>query len=74
MRTWAAQNAIGPLKACALTHWHFDTFEVQWRKRLPWFGKGKVQFHLDEQGKVTEMKVTVPNDDFWFTELEFKKK
>jgi CubicO group peptidase (beta-lactamase class C family) len=57
-----------------LTHWHFDTFEVRWRKRFAFFGKGKVQFLLDEQGKVTEMKVNVPNDDFWFTELEFKKK
>jgi hypothetical protein len=57
-----------------LSHWHFDTFEVQWRRRFPFFGKGKVQFLLDEQGKVIEMKVNVPNDDFWFTELEFKKK
>ncbi len=57
-----------------LSHWHFDTFEIHWHKRFAFFGKGKVQFLMDEQGKVTEMKVNVPNDDFWFTELEFKKK
>ncbi|HXK59876.1 MAG TPA: serine hydrolase [Acidobacteriota bacterium] len=57
-----------------LSHWHFDTFEVNWRTAFPWFGKGKVQFLLDNAGQVTEMKIDVPNEDFWFTELEFKKK
>ncbi|MFB3906068.1 MAG: serine hydrolase [Acidobacteriota bacterium] len=57
-----------------LTHWHFDTFEVKWRTAFPWFGKGKVQFLLDSIGQVVEMKVDVPNEDFWFDELEFKKK
>ncbi len=57
-----------------LAHWHFDTFEVEWRKKFPFFGKGKVQFLMNEQGKVTEMRINVPNEDFWFTELEFRKK
>ncbi|RPI28648.1 MAG: serine hydrolase [Acidobacteria bacterium] len=57
-----------------LTHWHFDTFAVKWRTAFPWFGKGKVQFLLDDEGQVVEMKIDVPNEDFWFTELEFKKK
>lgn len=57
-----------------LTHWHYDTFEVEWRHEFPWFGKGTVQFLLDKTGKVVEMKVDVPNEDLWFTELEFKRK
>jgi CubicO group peptidase (beta-lactamase class C family) len=57
-----------------LTHWHFDTFEVKWRTAFPWFGKGKVQFLLNNGGQVVELKVDVPNEDFWFDELEFKKK
>lgn len=57
-----------------LTHWHYDTFEVRWRRKFPWFDKGKVQFLLDAAGQVTEMKIDVPNEDFWFTELEFKRK
>jgi hypothetical protein len=57
-----------------LTHWHYDTFVVRWRHSFPWFGEGTVQFILDADAKVTEMKVDVPNDDFWFTELEFKRK
>jgi CubicO group peptidase (beta-lactamase class C family) len=57
-----------------LSHWHFDVFEVCWRKAFPWFGSGKVQFVLNERTDVTEMKMNVPNNDFWFDELEFKKK
>jgi hypothetical protein len=33
-----------------------------------------VQFLLDKMGEVVEMKVDVPNEDLWFTELEFKRK
>ena len=56
-----------------LSHWHYDTFVIEWRKKFPWFGSGKVQFVLDQNARVTEMKIDVPNEDFWFTELEFKK-
>lgn len=56
-----------------LTHWHYDVFELKWRKSFPWFGSGKVQFILNERAVVTEMKVNVPNNDFWFDELEFRK-
>jgi hypothetical protein len=32
-----------------------------------------VTFTLDAHGKVAEMKIAVPNPDFDFTELEFKR-
>jgi hypothetical protein len=57
-----------------LSHWHYDTFVIEWRKQFAWFDKGTVQFVMDERGEVIEMKIDVPNDDLWFTELEFKKK
>jgi hypothetical protein len=38
------------------------------------FPKGFVTFTLDSQGKVDEMKIDVPNPDFNFQELEFKRK
>jgi CubicO group peptidase (beta-lactamase class C family) len=57
-----------------LTHRHFDTFVIEWRQDFAWFDEGTVQFLLDPAGDVVEMKIDVPNDDFWFYELEFKKK
>jgi CubicO group peptidase (beta-lactamase class C family) len=57
-----------------LVHWQHDVFEVKWQKKQAWFGDGKVQFLLNAQSAVTEFKMDVPNEDFWFDELEFKKR
>jgi CubicO group peptidase (beta-lactamase class C family) len=57
-----------------LEHWQHDVFEVKWHKKHAWFGDGKVQFILNPQSSVTEFKMDVPNEDFWFDELEFKKR
>jgi len=53
-----------------LTHWHYDTFSLTWRRQFPWFGNGRAQFVLDADARVTEVKLDVPNDDFWFYELK----
>lgn len=55
-----------------LSHWHYDTFEIKLRNS-PTLPKGLVQFILGADGKVNELKVDIPNPDFLFTELEFKK-
>jgi CubicO group peptidase (beta-lactamase class C family) len=58
-----------------LEHWHFDTFRVKWRDTIVYpFPRGFVTFTLNAQGKVDEMKIDVPNPDFDFKELEFKRK
>jgi CubicO group peptidase (beta-lactamase class C family) len=57
-----------------LTHLHYDTFLLRWRKRMAWFGKGTVQFLMDPSGEIVEMKMDVPNEDFWFHELELKRR
>jgi CubicO group peptidase (beta-lactamase class C family) len=57
-----------------LTHWHLDTFELKWRRPFPWFGNGRASFVLDKDAAVTELKLDVPNDDFWFEELELKRR
>ena len=54
-----------------LTHWHVDTFHLKWRRDFPWFAEGKAQFVLDNQARITEMKLDVPNGDFWFWEPKF---
>ncbi len=53
-----------------LSHLHYDTFVVEWRRPFPWFGKGTIQFILDAKGSVSQIKIDIPNDDFWFDELE----
>ncbi len=58
-----------------LEHWHFDTFRVKWRDSIVYpFTRGFVTFTLNSQGKIDEMEVDVPNPDFNFKELEFKRK
>lgn len=62
-----------PRLVADLTHWHHDTFLIEWREAFPWFGRGWAQFVLDRTGQVVELKLDVPNEDFWFNELEFSK-
>ena len=57
-----------------LEHWQYDTFQVKWRDSVSYaFGRGFVTFILNAKGKVDEMKIDVPNPDFDFKELEFKR-
>ncbi|HEX8284064.1 MAG TPA: serine hydrolase [Pyrinomonadaceae bacterium] len=57
-----------------LEHWHYDTFRIKWRDSVVYpYPRGWVTFQLDPRGKVSEMKIDVPNPDFDFKELEFKR-
>ncbi len=69
LRLAPAPNFVGDLE-----HWHFDTFRVKWRESIIYpFPRGFVTFVVNPQGKVDEVKVNVPNPDFDFKELEFKR-
>jgi CubicO group peptidase (beta-lactamase class C family) len=58
-----------------LEHWHYDTFQIRWRRSVAYnFPRGFVTFTIDKTGKTDEMKIDQPNNDFWFYELEFKRK
>jgi hypothetical protein len=65
-----------PVFISDLAHLHYDTFVLKLRNTLSFVshGTGTVQFIRDKQGNVVEMKLDIPNRDFWFDELEFKKK
>jgi len=65
-----------PIFISDLTYMHYDTFLLKLRNKFSFIphGIGTVQFLRDTDGKVVEMKVDIPNHDFFFTELEFKKK
>ena len=70
VRLAPSPNFIGDLE-----HWHFDTFRIKWRESIVYpFPRGFVTFTLDPHGKVSEMKLDVPNPDFDFRELEFKRR
>jgi hypothetical protein len=69
LRLVPSPNFVGDLD-----HWHFDTFSLKWRDSIVYpFKRGFVSFVMDGQGKVSEMKIDVPNPDFDFKELEFKR-
>jgi len=70
LRLVPSANFVGDLE-----HWQYDTFTVKWRDSVSYpFGRGFVTFTLNAQGKVDEMKIDVPNPDFDFKELEFKRR
>lgn len=56
-----------------LGHWHFDTFSIK-LKNTPSLPEGTAQFLLNEKGKAHELRIDIPNPDFYFTELKLFKK
>lgn len=52
-----------------LTHWHYDTFQLNWTTKMM-LPSGQVTFVLDASGQPMEMRVVVDNPDFDFTELK----
>lgn len=67
--------AQSPNLVADLEHWHFDTFQIRWRPSVAYnFPRGFVVFTIDQNGKTDELKINQPNNDFWFYELELKRK
>ena len=54
-----------------LLHWHYDTFEVTLND--PYLPPGLVTFYADEKGDITGFKIHLPNPDFNFYNLDFKR-
>lgn len=62
-----------PALDATLTHWHYDTWQINWKEPHAWFDFGTVQFVLDNNRKVTGIRFDVPNDDIFFDEIEADK-
>jgi CubicO group peptidase (beta-lactamase class C family) len=64
-----------PIFISDLTPLHYDTFKLKLRNTFSFIAKGTgtVQFLRDKKGNVVEMKLDIPNRDFHFDELEFKR-
>ena len=58
-----------------LEHWHYDTFQIKWRPSVAYnFPRGFVTFTIDKNGKTDRLIVDQPNNDFWFYELDLRRK
>jgi CubicO group peptidase (beta-lactamase class C family) len=62
-----------PQLVADLTHLQLDTYVVKWRHEFPWFGSGRAQFVLGSNARITQLKLEVPNEDFWFEELDLRR-
>lgn len=63
-----------PQLDATLTHWHHNTFKINWKETHAWFDFGTVQFILDNNGVVQEIQFDVPNNDIFFEEIQAKKR
>ena len=52
-----------------LSHWHYDTYLINWVKQQAWFSFGTVQILKDNNGKPNKLLFDVPNDDIFFEEI-----
>jgi CubicO group peptidase (beta-lactamase class C family) len=62
-----------PQLSATLEHWHFNTFEIKWKEEHAWFDFGTLQFVLDNNGQVVELRFDVPNYDIFFDEIHAQK-
>lgn len=64
-----------PVFISDLIYIRYDTFRLKLRNIFSFIphGRGTVQFFRDKDGRVTEMKIDIPNHDFLFHELAFTK-
>lgn len=65
--------ADSPKLDATLSHWHYDTFRINWQETHAWFDFGTLQFELDNNLKVSGLSFDVPNDDIFFHEIEADK-
>lgn len=58
-----------------LEHWHLNTFRIRWRETVKYnFPRGFVNFTLGVDGQPEKLVIDQPNSDFWFYELDLKRK
>lgn len=53
-----------------LTHWHYDTYKIEWIKEQAWWEFGTVQIQTDNNGFPSGLLFDVPNDDIFFEEIK----
>lgn len=70
LRMLPAPNFVADLEP-----WHYDTFRIKWRPTVSYnFPRGFVTFTIDKNGVTDQLKIDQPNNDFWFYELDLRRK
>lgn len=59
-----------PKLKAKLTHWHYDTYRLDWMEEQAWFEFGTVQVQQDNNGEPMGLLFDVPNDDIFFEEIK----
>ncbi len=59
-----------PTLKATLTHWHNDTYQLNWTEEQAWFEFGTVQIEQDNNGSPRALRFDVPNDDIFFEEIK----
>jgi CubicO group peptidase (beta-lactamase class C family) len=75
LKDGALQFEMTPSKKlfnATLEHWHFDTFRFEFQD--PFLPEGFLTFESDSDGNITGFTIDLPNPDFHFFNLHFKKK
>jgi hypothetical protein len=63
----------GPDLKAKLSHWHYDTYQIEWMKKQSWFNFGTVQINKDNNNKPVSLTFDVPNDDIFFEEIQAER-
>jgi CubicO group peptidase (beta-lactamase class C family) len=58
---------------CRLSHWHYNTWKMEWNEPQAWFGYATVQIETDPSNRPVGLEFDVPNDDIFFNEIKAKK-
>jgi len=59
-----------PQLKARLSHWHNDTYQLEWLEEQAWFEFGTVQIQMNNSGKPSGLLFDVPNDDIFFEEIK----
>ena len=57
----------------SLTHWHYNTYKIEWDQPHAWFDFGTLQFVVDNHGEIQELQFDVPNEDIFFNEIKARR-
>lgn len=64
-----------PAFVADLEPWHYNTFRLKWRPTVKYnFPRGFVTFSINGEGKTDRLEIDQPNNDFWFYELDLRRK